>query len=642
MEKVFSQATFGLSEASRISSKLTSNLIDGFKSPYQTEMTIDQELNSNFDKEKINGLKKLITSISKGEDVSSYFAAVIKNVASTNFEVRKLVYIYLLRYAEQEPDLSLLSINTFQKDLSDPNPMIRTVSLRVLSSIKVPLIVPIITMAFKRATVDLSPFVRKAVAISLPKAFRMDPSQKNELVEIIELILKDKSTLVLGPIIASINEICPDRYDLIHKHFRKLCKVLSVTDEWGQVQIMDMLARYVKSHFVNPSELNELTMDPDHALFIHSLKPLLYSQNPLVVLMVTTIFFDLGMMDLKILSSRSLMRCLTRPKEEQYMILESIKSFITIDPIPWHPYLKSFAVYTQETEVTQNLKLDILDLLLTEDNSLWILSEFQSYARSSNLDLALRSMKVWGRFVTRIPAMAQPTLETLISLLSNGNDNIIGEAIIMIRRILHTENSSQHLMSYDKLIGYLVSIYDTITVPMARASIIWLIGQHLSSFNGAPDALRVSLKTFTTQDVFVKRQILTLAALLVLSSQANPLKDKRIEDFILKAYGYTLKLAKYDLNYDIRDQARLLEATVTPILGNIDHCKRLCFILSQSPPLNETPVDHHTSFTIGTLSHLFNIEMPGYKQFPDWSKEVLASEERNVAVIHRLLKFLGY
>lgn len=74
--------------------------------------------------------------MSRGENVSKYFAKVIKNVASTSFQVRKLVYIYLLKYAEEEPDLSLLSINTFQKDLSDPNPIIRTVALRVLSSIK--------------------------------------------------------------------------------------------------------------------------------------------------------------------------------------------------------------------------------------------------------------------------------------------------------------------------------------------------------------------------------------------------------------------------------------------------------------------------------------------------------------------------
>ena len=47
--------------------------------------------------------------------MSKFFPDVVKNVVAPSFEVRKLVYIYLLRYAEQEPDLALLSINTFQK-----------------------------------------------------------------------------------------------------------------------------------------------------------------------------------------------------------------------------------------------------------------------------------------------------------------------------------------------------------------------------------------------------------------------------------------------------------------------------------------------------------------------------------------------
>ena len=47
--------------------------------------------------------------------MSKFFPDVVKNVVATSFEVRKLVYIYLVRYAEQEPDLALLSINTFQK-----------------------------------------------------------------------------------------------------------------------------------------------------------------------------------------------------------------------------------------------------------------------------------------------------------------------------------------------------------------------------------------------------------------------------------------------------------------------------------------------------------------------------------------------
>ncbi len=62
-----------------------------------------------------------------------YFSSVVKNVASPDIEIKKLVYIYLLHYAESEPDLALLSINTIQKSLTDQNPQIRAMALRVMS-----------------------------------------------------------------------------------------------------------------------------------------------------------------------------------------------------------------------------------------------------------------------------------------------------------------------------------------------------------------------------------------------------------------------------------------------------------------------------------------------------------------------------
>ena len=52
-------------------------------------------------------------------------------------QVKNLVYIFLVRYAERKPDEALLSINTFQKDLSDSNPRIRALALRVMSSIRI-------------------------------------------------------------------------------------------------------------------------------------------------------------------------------------------------------------------------------------------------------------------------------------------------------------------------------------------------------------------------------------------------------------------------------------------------------------------------------------------------------------------------
>src|SRR5712675_1798329 len=155
--------------------------------------------------------------ISKGRNVSEYFAQVVKNVAAPSLEVRKLVYIYLLRYAEAEPDLALLSINTFQRDLADSSPLIRAMALRVLSGIPVPTISSLIVLAIKKCAADSSPYVRKAAALSIPKCCRcvsptveggvlegkltqgyhksLDDSQLPSLIEILSTLLRDRSPL---------------------------------------------------------------------------------------------------------------------------------------------------------------------------------------------------------------------------------------------------------------------------------------------------------------------------------------------------------------------------------------------------------------------------------------------------------------
>ena len=73
--------------------------------------------------------------------------------------------IYLVRTAEQKPDEALLSINSFQKDLAHANPRVRALALRVMSSIRVNVIVPVVILAVKKCALDPSPYVRKARSI---------------------------------------------------------------------------------------------------------------------------------------------------------------------------------------------------------------------------------------------------------------------------------------------------------------------------------------------------------------------------------------------------------------------------------------------------------------------------------------------
>jgi AP-3 complex subunit beta len=97
---------------------------------------------------------------------------VVKNVVSQNLELKKLVYIYLVHYAESQSETALLAINTFQKGLENKNQLIRALALRVMSSIRVRLISNLVVMAIKSAARDSSPYVRKTAAHAIPKVFR--------------------------------------------------------------------------------------------------------------------------------------------------------------------------------------------------------------------------------------------------------------------------------------------------------------------------------------------------------------------------------------------------------------------------------------------------------------------------------------
>jgi Adaptin N terminal region. len=48
-------------------------------------------------------------------------------------------------------------------------------------------------------------------------------------------------------------QVCPERIDMIHKSYRKLCNLLVDVDEWGQVFILNMLTRYARTQFTDPN-----------------------------------------------------------------------------------------------------------------------------------------------------------------------------------------------------------------------------------------------------------------------------------------------------------------------------------------------------------------------------------------------------
>uniref|UniRef100_A0A3P9M992 Clathrin/coatomer adaptor adaptin-like N-terminal domain-containing protein n=1 Tax=Oryzias latipes TaxID=8090 RepID=A0A3P9M992_ORYLA len=153
-----------------------------FSADFKKNEDLKEMLESNKESLKLEAMKRVVGLISKGKNASELFPAVVKNVASKNIELKKLVYVYLVRYAEEQQDLALLSISTFQRALKDPNQFIRASALRVLSSIRVPIIVPIMMLAIKEAATDLSPYVRKTSAHAIQKLHRYRTNPRHTLL----------------------------------------------------------------------------------------------------------------------------------------------------------------------------------------------------------------------------------------------------------------------------------------------------------------------------------------------------------------------------------------------------------------------------------------------------------------------------
>ncbi|KYO25309.1 AP-3 complex subunit beta-2 [Alligator mississippiensis] len=624
-----------------------------FSSDYKRHDDLKEMLDSNKDSLKLEAMKRIVAMIARGKNASDLFPAVVKNVACKNIEVKKLVYVYLVRYAEEQQDLALLSISTFQRGLKDPNQLIRASALRVLSSIRVPIIVPIMMLAIKEAASDMSPYVRKTAAHAIPKLYSLDSDQKDQLIEVIEKLLADKTTLVAGSVVMAFEEVCPERIDLIHKNYRKLCNLLIDVEEWGQVVIINMLTRYARTQFLSPNQNESLleenaekafygsdeedakddktetaslvkrkpyVMDPDHRLLLRNTKPLLQSRNAAVVMAVAQLYFHLAPKAEVGVIAKALVRLLRSHSEVQYVVLQNVATMSIKRRGMFEPYLKSFYIRSTDPTQIKILKLEVLTNLANETNISTILREFQTYIRSMDKDFVAATIQAIGRCATNIGKVRDTCLNGLVQLLSNRDELVVAESVVVIKKLLQMQ-PSQH----SEIIKHMAKLTDNIQVPMARASILWLIGEYCEHVPKiAPDVLRKMAKSFTNEEDIVKLQVINLAAKLYLT---NSKQSKLLTQ-------YVLNLAKYDQNYDIRDRARFIRQLIVPTekSGALNKYAKKLFLAQKPAPILESSFKDRDHFQLGSLSHLLNAKAVGYQELPDWPDEAPDPSVRNVEV----------
>jgi AP-3 complex subunit beta len=491
----------------------------------------------------------------------TFFPAVLKTLSNPYPSTRPLVYNYLLHHADLDPDTTLLSINTIQKSLSDSNPRVRAMALKTMAGIRVPMISQLVSLAIKKGASDLSPIVRKAAALACVKCVTLDPNTRPQVEEYLAKLLGDQQYYVAGAAVQAFIEICPERLDMIHPVYRKLCKMVVDMDEWGQLAILRLMPAYARKSFprrtrrvkraatreqktqdfyedLEPKEEQEAdfeeveVLDPDLELLLRSVQPLLQSRNSAVIVSVTRLYLYLSPAEHLPHAVGPLIALLRSPKDIQQVALYNIVQVCLVKPAHFLPYVRHFLIRTSEAPQSWRLKLEVLTLLFPHcEKSMQelILAELEHFSKGHNADLVRESVRAIGRCSQASDAKtSRRCLSLLLKQIHSADSVLVGEAMEVVRHMIQ-RSPDEHR----KTVVRLAKNLDSLNSPAARASIIWLVGEFAGTdpeTNVAADVLRILVRGYAGETDEVRAQIVLLAAKVYLHHlNAKNVKTKALD-----------------------------------------------------------------------------------------------------------------
>lgn len=609
-------------------------LLDGPDDKF-TDLTTVLESPSSHDHEKIAAMKKLIAMITKGRDASILFPTVIKLVSTPCFDLRRLVYIHVLRYAEQEQSVALLAINSFQRDIHHESAVIRALAIRVLSGMRVQVVAGIVALAIEKCAMDPSVHVRKAAALAIIKCCEVDEGQVERMVEVLKVLFADRSPFTLGCTVRAFQAICPDRMDLVHPFYRRLCFALMDGDEWSQCALLELLTRYARMSFKQPgkgvrrgkvderhfysSDEEEASdtsdeLDKDHELLLTCAEPLLASRHAGVVMGAVGLFVHVGTSSDAGLVVQPLMRLLKQSSEGiQQLILTNINALIQHHGYREHfmDHYRSFYVTCNEPLALVQLKLDILPRLVNETSVGHVLKELQFYVWERRPEASIAAIQAISACGQHLPAIADLCMTGLLNLIQSGEDHLMCASIVHIKALV-----MGHSTILARLVGYFSAVDESAQCSLLQIAAI----QHnpLASIQ----LLKSAVKQFPSLGDSVKHQVLTLSTKLLSTTPS----DHQLRLLFLQVIDY----CKYDQSPDLRDRARLWR-TMAESWGVVVNVQLMQGVPQlQGKPLSaqwsdiigkkmNVKAEGGSEWAIGTLGMQMGRKMDGWRPLPRWT-----------------------
>lgn len=461
------------------------------------------DLGSNAERKE--AIRRVINLMRLGENVQVFFSSILQCVKTSDIELKKMIYLYLVHYSNHEPEQSIMAVNTFIQDSQDPNPLIRGLAVRNMCRIKVDSVAENMIIPLKKCIDDKDPYVRKSAILGIVKLYDVIPEaiENSQLFDDLLARLYDDNPLVVSNTTAAIFEINERRttpiFEFRGKTIDPIINAISSSNEWCQTVLFDAISRYI------PETSEEISG------LIERITPFLNSSNPSVVIGAFKSIFLLTEKDKneskeifeKILPS-ILSLSSSAEYEIQYTVLRTISLFVKKYPKALSKEIRFFFCKYNDPSYIKLEKLDIILEIVTASTVQSVLDEFSEYINSVDVSFVRKTIQYIGKISSKINAAVRKCVDILFTCFDSKADYAIEEAIIVFCDILRKLPGE-----FESTLSTICSSFDKVHDTKAKASAIWILGEYAEIIENVDSLIDPFLDSFQDSDPLVQLQILT-------------------------------------------------------------------------------------------------------------------------------------
>mmetsp|Transcript_18642 Transcript_18642/g.33698 ORF Transcript_18642/g.33698 Transcript_18642/m.33698 type:complete len:873 (+) Transcript_18642:16-2634(+) len=505
---------------------------------------LQKQLNATKPEKKRDAVKKVIAAMTVGKDVSSLFAPVIKCMVTSDIELKKLVYLYIINYAKSQPELAFMAVNSFRKDARQrTNPLLRALAVRTMGYIRVERISEYICEPLSDALRDDDPYVRKTAAICVAKLYEIAPEliEDHEILVRLRELLHDGNAMVVANALAAVAEISEIRgTSLVTMTNHLIGKVLAALNEctdWGQIFILDYLSGYI------PADSREAES------IVERVVPRLAHNNPALVLTAAKVVvrymdFVTSADVIRSMSRKlapSLVTLLASQPEIQYVALRNISLIVQKRPNILEKDVRIFFCKYNDPNYVKMEKLDIIYRLADIRNVDLVLNELKEYATEVDVEFVRKSVRTIGRIALKLDKAADRCVSALQDLIQLKLGMILQEVVVVVKDVFR-----RYPNRFEMLIKDIFNNFEELDDGEARAAFVWILGEYAERIDDADSQIGRFVESFKDEQTIVQFQILTATVKLFLK------KPEESEELIANLFRIATEECT---NPDLRDRA---------------------------------------------------------------------------------------